>query len=300
MIEATRIESAVDWITATTQNAKDTALMYGRAEKMAIRESDYGNVVKPWGMSGYSGWAVGQVQYGSRDGEGIVRLSGRTAAEDWFDIYQLCERVTRIDIQETYRLSSDVTRFVVDQYRRGKRYLAKHNPQKRMAIYTGNDGGATCYSGSRQSERMLRLYNKAVESKDDYYRDCVRLEGEYKGESARAIARRLSDGSWPMATICGVLHDAATGCGWVVPWSGVCLTPISVPRAKPDSVVMLSWLLKQVRPSVRTLIAQGLLCEVAEALGLTIEDVRTLVKCPKLRNHSTEGNQNQCQSIESQ
>lgn len=289
-IEATRIESAVDWITATTQNRKDTALMYHHAEKMAFREQEYGNVVCPWGMSGYSGWKVGQVQYGSRGPEGIVRLSGRTAAEDWFDIYQLCERVTRIDIQETYRLDSDVTRFVVDQYKRGKRYLAKHNPQKRMAIYTGNDGGATCYSGSRQSERMLRLYNKAVESQDDYYERCVRIEGEYKGESARLLAGRLSGGTLVTATICGVLHESATGCGWVVPWSGDSLTPISVRRAKPDSVLMLTWLQKQVRPSVRTLIEKGLLCEVAEALGLTIEDIRTLVKCPKLQTDSTEGN----------
>ena len=50
--------------------------------------------------------------------------------------------------------------------------------------------GWTVYLGSRQSEHMVRIYNKSAESRGRI--DSVRWESEYKGEKANAIFKSLS------------------------------------------------------------------------------------------------------------
>lgn len=273
-----RIESAVDYITCTTTHAAETSLMVMRAEKMAFREMEAGNVVAPWRASGYSGWQVGQVVYGTRGNEGLAQLSGATAGYDWFDIYQLADRVTRIDVQETYRLNSHVTRHVLAQYKRANAYSVKHNLDHRNDVWAGNDGGATVYLGSPKSERRMRIYNKHVESKLDHYAGCVRYELQLRNDSARVVAHRLSDGSCVQTRIRQTLQSFARGRGCRVPAAGDSGMPISVPRTKTDCVRVLEWIRTQVGPSFRLLVERGLSGELVRALALSDEDVVRLVQ----------------------
>lgn len=289
-----RLESAVDYITCTTKNPKDTALMVHRVEKMAFREFESGNEAEPWRSSGFSGWKVGQVVYATRGGEGLAQLSGATAGYDWFDVYQLCDRVTRIDVQETYRISRDVTRFVLRNFKRANAYSDKHNLRHQNSVWAGNDGGATVYLGSPKSERRMRIYNKAVESKLDHYDGCVRYELQLRDDSARVMAHRLSDGSSPQATIRGVLHRFARDRGCRLP--SVDVRPVSdswtPPKCKPDTVRSLEWLRVQVRPSVCALVSRGLLVEVLAALGFSNVDTERLVQC--LQTSTTEKGTKPC------
>ena len=67
---------------------------------------------------------------------------------------------------------------------------------RKHAIIASNDGGLTIYVGSRQSERFIRIYNKAAESKlsDQLW---FRFELETKGVVARSLGTRLaSDMDW--------------------------------------------------------------------------------------------------------
>lgn len=301
MLPIARIESAVDYITCTTTHGKETAIMITKAEKMAFREMESGNEVSGWKQSGYSGWKVGQVAFGTRDQEGMVQLSGATAGYDWFDIYQWAERVSRIDVQETYRVPFDVTRHVIAQFKRANRYSDKHNLHHVNDIWAGNDGGATAYLGSPKSEKRMRIYNKRVESKLDHYDGCVRYELQCRDDSARLVARRITDSASTQSMISGVLREFARGRGCRLPGHGDrgLTNLLSAPRRPSDCERVLEWLRVQVAPSIHVLFRHGLSDEFVASLALSVEETDSLVQSLKAIPPSTKERKKPCLSIAS-
>jgi hypothetical protein len=75
-----------------------------------------------------------------------------------------------------------------------KKALEKTGNQGTARSYStveGHDGGFTLYVGSRQSERFVRIYDKAVQS-GEANMDWWRYELETKGDVARALANLLA------------------------------------------------------------------------------------------------------------
>lgn len=58
---------------------------------------------------------------------------------------------------------------------------------RKWSQVSGSDGGQTIYIGSRQSEKFLRVYDKAIES-GQLDRPWTRFELEIKGDTARKVA----------------------------------------------------------------------------------------------------------------
>jgi Replication initiation factor len=65
-------------------------------------------------------------------------------------------------------------------------------PVRKYSRVTSNDNGYTIYIGSRQSERYIRIYDKAAEQ-GIVDKDWKRLECETKGVVARSVALALSN-----------------------------------------------------------------------------------------------------------
>jgi hypothetical protein len=281
MNQAKRIESAVDYLTAVTIFHKSTSQMLNRAELIARAEERRGNVVKPWAMSGFDGFCVGQIQIGSRGHEGIVRLSGALAALEWFEVYQDCDRATRIDIQETYRMGQDPTAWIARQYIRAKKWADEHQPNLKLRLIRDRDGGATCYIGSRQSEICTRIYNKAVESGEEQYESCARVETEFKGKAARTIGLQLTSGQSVQAVISMRLSQILLKyhCHLATPPNPGQLTTGNCSRNPSDASNTCAWLSNATRNSVRLVLDKLGPCALREALGLTTEDLLAMLEC---------------------
>jgi len=97
-------------------------------------------------------------------------------------------RISRLD------LAKDLTGVGFDYERTWKALESREytGTARSSARMQGHDGGTTIYVGSRQSERFLRLYDKAIESKMDGAQ-WTRLEIELKGMTARAVATFLNE-----------------------------------------------------------------------------------------------------------
>ena len=85
---------------------------------------------------------------------------------------------------------------------------------KTWNLITGNDGGATCYIGSRQSEAFVRIYDKAAQTGTDG--QWTRIELELKASKARFAAFTMASGedehafSWAQSWLQGFVsfpHD---------------------------------------------------------------------------------------------
>jgi len=91
-------------------------------------------------------------------------------------------------------LAKDITETPIDLptiYQSLERGEARGTTRK-FGRVTSNDNGYTIYIGSRQSERFIRLYDKAAEQ-GLANRDWKRLEVETKGMVARSVALALTN-----------------------------------------------------------------------------------------------------------
>lgn len=154
--------------------------------------------------------------------------------------------ITRLD------LAKDITETEIDLSKVYK-CLAKatrSGTARKISRLESVDGGYTIYAGSRQSERFIRIYDKAAESKLSgvlWYR----LEVESKGQAARAIATLLHQGQSPTrifdALVLGMVGDYAE-----IELSAFRMrgeTPLGLPKIERQSD-REKWIDTQVIPAV--------------------------------------------------
>lgn len=111
-----------------------------------------------------------------------MMLGGHTQLEMLSWVIANGGRVTRLD------LAVDVLDETIDLIALASCPRVKDAPgsARKWSQVSGSDGGQTVYIGSRQSEKFLRIYDKAIESgiRD---RPWVRFELEIKGDTARQV-----------------------------------------------------------------------------------------------------------------
>lgn len=139
-----------------------------------------------------------QIAIANSDRQGVrVTMSG-----NFFAIHDQAEtgvRVAKIVSKSGWRVTrTDIATDVYDT-----EYTAKDIDKEREEMYTGRSrtrrvhdeaGGYTLYVGSRESEKMLRVYDKGVES--GLERRILRFEMEYKGNAALPALVAFLDRKW--------------------------------------------------------------------------------------------------------
>lgn len=116
----------------------------------------------------------------------------------------------------------------------------------------GENRGSTFYLGSRTSERMLRVYNKAAQLNLGV--SWWRIEEEIKGRHARAFADGFADAGFPENFIRGHIQEFANFPGrkwWVETMlDGDRFEQLVLPRTETNTQ---KWLMQQVLPALRKL-----------------------------------------------
>jgi hypothetical protein len=143
------------------------------------------------------------------------------------------------------------------------------NENRKKTRIESSDGGLTVYVGSRQSDRMLRVYNKTVETPsvttDGLYPSVVRIEVELKDKQAQQFVWYLWRQSRNELFKAAVGHFMSFGVQ-ILGYS----EPEPVPWIEGDDWIdrRLSWLRRQVAPSIEELLTFVDKDVVLSALGL--------------------------------
>src|SRR5689334_6433425 len=183
----------VDWISATFDPEQYTNLMFGLHDGMSLSR------VKAVPTRGYT-QAI-ELESGLRlnwheanEGQGMHMVASGSClrwyyahGKDWRELFAVIDscggRTSRVDlafdVKNTKLSPVDLCKPNLRAYK-GKGRTPKFN------ALLGGDGSWTLYIGSRSSEKMLRIYDKAKEQ-GDYASDYIRIELETKGEVARAV-----------------------------------------------------------------------------------------------------------------
>lgn len=266
----TVLDAGIDYLTATFLSPDLMPKATLRVVQVLRSEQAKGNQIKPWGMSGFTGYKCGGLQSGMRDDGLIVRLSGDTAQDHWRKFARLASNVSRIDVQTTVRNERGPSRTIQKHYRemRAKYRLFKRWPEPKLIV--SPRGAQTLYSGQRSSSVFLRIYDKGEESKMDHLQGAVRYECEFKGEKATCVAESIiAEMNSARAAMSHCIRLARIrGCR--LEWTSIAEPRLRRGPCQPsDDRRSLDWLEVACRRTVQRLIDSGKGAEVFSALGIS-------------------------------
>jgi hypothetical protein len=254
----TVIESQVDWISATGSSDSACAELSGLAHRVALDETERGWQRKAWALLAYAGYRCGRVAFGESDRGVLVQLSGQMAAEQAEVVDDVADRITRVDIAVTVRLDGGDLGLGLRTYGEVVAYRRLHPRSSRPSLIQDGDGGCTVYVGSRQSSKMLRLYNKEAESRASqgssealHYSDCWRYELEVKAPDAGPYLRAVVFANDTPLSCAAVVFAWCLDHG-VIPAFDTNTPRVLVPgfRRRSDLDSRALWLGTSVRPAV--------------------------------------------------
>ena len=249
--------AGVDWITCSS-TSPDSIRRYNRefGHLVADDHRDHYDVL-PGGFHGYYGWRTRHAKLLRKEERTLFMVSGR-AAQHASLLARSGDNCSRIDVQITLRLAScSVADYILAQHSnvREHRVLRGHKQRTELKIIDGES--QTLYVGSRTSDVFIRIYDKYLESKDEAYKDCVRLEIEYKGKRSQAIWEALADGTLRGMSLLSMLLTDLSERGIDVEGIDIDRQDIRLPKPKTSKEnVTLGWWARQVAPSVARHVAE--------------------------------------------
>jgi len=265
------LEARCDYLTATVGQGYKAAILASRCAEWQSARAKEGYPIKAFRYSGYLGESTDGITWGSREDGSLVRLSGEMAHRHHQTALTFVSNVSRIDLEVTLLSSVADANFAEQCHYAARADQRVKAGMTRTSIIRSTPRGATCYIGSRSSDRYFRVYDKTAESEGAYPNWSWRFEVEYKKDRAWRVAQEILKGHGRPETIRGIVEQAFLDYGYHLP----CL---ALPPSWRDKGVRhetnderrLAWLQKSIRPMIENLSEGVPLGTVLEALGLPL------------------------------
>lgn len=223
--------------------------------------------LKPFKFQGARGWSRGSVRYADKRKEetgilwAILMVTGKDSERSLKTAIKVGGvKFTRVDVAIDVKMSEKViglARKLKDGYKGGKQV-------KLIESLTGD----TFYCGSRESDMMVRIYDKSEEYNENQGM-VWRFEVEFKGGRAEAIADYIA--MQGKSGIPDLLWTALQQSHLPAPIWGQTIDLKSSRVTMASSERKLAWLGEQVKPTVRWLQSLGKETEVLQQLGLPFD-----------------------------
>lgn len=243
---------------------------------------DKGYAEKQFTGHGYSYRSRGQVSVGVGRRDCVAQLTGAEASDGWRDLSSIATNVSRADLAVTARIDGGASALAQSEYRAASSAPRGRGRRPQYTLIVSEDRGDTLYVGSKASDQLGRLYDKARESSDATYSNCWRWEVQYRRAYALDAVRQLQAAKDPAATL------AATVGGWfrdrgvrAAFASGGDPLAVRSNRPLPDDERWLAWARKCVQPRAKQLVAKYGWRYVAETLAghiKTYEEYESLMR----------------------
>lgn len=282
--------TGVDYITATVREKCHRERFGSLALALLQDERAKGAQVKPWSGKGYQGLGCEHVQYGTREEDDLVRISGPLADYSWEVFYGYADSVSRVDLQTTIWDRQPVLPRLRKIYDWSNSRVGGVRSRPVFDLRQTTLGGATLYCGRRQSAIFGRAYDCGVKHPGPEFEGSIRFEVQAMGrrgwQLCAALKEKLLDhaqrAAWVLAwfearvdssktdSILPTLrqHATATDQAVVLP---------SLPRVAVGCQRSLAIAAKQWGPTARRLVQAGMGQQLLDSLGLSVSASGELV-----------------------
>lgn len=218
-----------------------------------------GTEIVPWSFKGYKGWRTEGVGVASRDGGTLISMSSGVASASWRTIVPLSGKPTRLDLQTTLTLKSPTPSFGPWLTRLTPTGLPFRQGRRTGSVMCASGRSYTGTMGSRQSERMVRVYDKGVEDDSHPAGQRWRVEAEFKGSAARRHWASLSQAVSPAGYCSSAAWDSLTSFGGQLPegFRPESTPPAPIAERSSRLTADLQYLERYVVPLLRRLALRG-------------------------------------------
>ncbi len=266
---ATYVDYGVDYLTCTFKPQASLTRLEFYLSRIEREEKAAGNITEKWAMQGYSGFHIGGLDWGLRDDGVIVRLSGPTAYDHWKRIGKLASNCSRIDLQTTVVYEEEPSVTILRHWKEFKAKWQSNQKYPEPKMWVGPQGAQAISSGSRHSQRFLRLYLRYWKDKRPELLKHVRYEQEVKAPLSKLYLTTLLNHRTPEEAIRAECQTSFTRRGCRLLWNGNARELNRSPKPKGNVERRLRWIADAIRPTVERLIAEGYEEETMSALGFS-------------------------------
>lgn len=188
----TIVSAGIDWLTVTMRpDFPQLRELEGLVMAEHAQAKERGETVKMTSPQGYVGAASDHIFFGAREDGYMMRLSS-DAADKLHKELLCCEpeyKVTRIDLQVSAKRRPEDVNFAPRMRAAVRAFEAEAGRKRQIKLSTVEDaaGGNSLTLFSRSSECFFRVYDKSAEQRHKIEANIVRFEGEFKGDTARAV-----------------------------------------------------------------------------------------------------------------
>jgi hypothetical protein len=249
--------AGIDWLTLTSVSRETKERMNREFNREVARDLREGFAVIPGGLYGFVGKRTRHALLAQKEDRALLRLSGDGAGRASL-LAARGDNCTRLDLQCTVCLPDGTVSAWLSRAERScsKRRLLRG----KCPVVDGKRRNLKTYQvsiGSRQSEVYVRLYDKFLESGEERFKNCVRLEIEYKGKAAQRRWEALADGTISLMGLLQLLLQDLHERGVDTSIVDLERQDIVLPKAQPSKENRTwGWWASQVAPSVARSVAE--------------------------------------------
>ena len=216
---------------------------------------------------GYYGEVGEHYFYGKNESGTMVQVSGDLANRLFYPLSKIGGKATRVDLQITGVPTTDTSDFLNQSFYDACNVEHGRGKPALVQLVDTNYGAKMVTIGSRQSAVYGRVYDKWKESKDERYRDMVRLEIEVKQPESPSLHNFLLQDDMMVFQSKYLVKNWFEKRGVRMPYE------IGETRELPEGQkrtktheTKCAWISQQVRPSIADIVKADKAKQVAAAL----------------------------------
>lgn len=265
----TVLSAGVDWITCSAPEGRQGNLLREYGIELLMRDAQQGNRVGPFHRGVYYGGSTKHIGVGEHGGRTLVEISGALANDEYPELLQLADRVSRIDIQVSVRQEPYDKMLALRAWSKSAVRASQEGRPPDYDLYARRSKGSTLYIGEGASRFRARLYERWFKEPCDENRDVWRYEVQARRERALQVAGLIPPGDEATAWSEAFVHQHFASRG-VPPifdaGATVSLSPLPAPVTDRDKAI--KWLAHSVRPVMNRLDGWGALDQALRVLGV--------------------------------
>lgn len=247
------IKSAgIDWLTLTSTSPETKKEMEQCFRRVSVADHQLGYETNPGGAWGFYGLRARHALYATKEDRAMLVVSGK-AAQQCVVLARPGDNATRLDVQVTIYVGEEsVSDFLEMQFRQAETNGERRGQPVKPKATISPHRYETVYVGSRKSEVFVRCYDKFLESGDEAFRGCVRLEVEYKGDTSKRLWAHMAETGQGVWYLLQVLLSTLANKGLDVSMIDIEKQDIAKPaRVRHRDEITIGWLATQVSSAVQ-------------------------------------------------
>jgi len=265
------VSSGVDYLTFLAYNPEPRVAARHIARGIAAELEAKDWVARRWHWQGFRGEQIARLRLGEREDATVVQMSSTLARRHARDFAWLEGRISRLDMQATFKSENGAVDLVDWFYTQAKIIEQQTRYRFNTKIISSGHRAETISLGTRGSRWFARVYDKGVESDLAEPQTLWRVEVEVKDKLAKWALQEACQNWEDDVKLYSIVSRLLFERNFTLPRTAT-INQVAIESIEdglvPDIPRWLMWMRRSVRPVIDKMVLAGYRQAVIDVLGL--------------------------------